>query len=101
MGVSLLVMFILGFLFWCVLFGLFYAFEKIAFSSEPAYQLFRKALRLQTMPLHFVRPPISRIVYNYISLIFPFIFIFIGVRGFSLIGVCTQNIICILIKSCP
>ena len=96
--IGIFVLFVPGILFACILFGVFYAFEKIALISDSAYQLFRKLLRLQDMPLQLVKPPVFYIVYNCVSLVFPGFFIYIGIRGFSSIGFCTQSIVCNIVN---
>lgn len=95
-GISLFIMFTVGILFWCIIFGLFLGFELIALIFDPAYQLFRKFIHLQNVPPHLVKPPLSRIVASCISLVFPVIFIVIGVRGLSSMGFCVQSLACIL-----
>lgn len=97
-GISLFVMLVFGILFWCILFGLFFAFILLALLFDPAYQLFRKLLNAPNLPQQLVKPPLSRFFYGFISLIFPGFFVFIGVGGFSSIGICTQSPACILVN---
>jgi len=97
-GIGIFIMLVPGILFACILFGLFYGFEKIALISDPAYQVFRKLLRLHDMPMHLVKPPLWYVVYNCVSLVFPGFFIYIGIRGLPFIGLCNQSVVCTVIN---
>jgi hypothetical protein len=97
MGISIIVLLSVGFFVGFIVAGLYLALILISPVYDPAYQIHRKLLDLQNIPLHVVKPPLSKLLVSLLSLAVPFFIISIGIRGLSSFGFCSQSIICILI----
>lgn len=97
-GIGFVIIFLFGALIFCIAFGLFFSFILLSLTFELPYRLMRRMLSLEGLPPHIIKVPITRIVSNCASLVFPALFIFIGVRGLQTIGFCSQALVCILGK---
>jgi hypothetical protein len=86
-----------GFLVGFIMAGLYLALIMISPVYDPAYQLHRKLLRLQNIPLHIVKPPLSKLLVSFLSLVAPIFIIYTGIRGLFSLGFCSQSVLCGLI----
>ena len=99
LGISFLVYFVLGILMYMIAFGLFYGFVKLAFVLDPVYQLFVRLIRINGLPPRLVKPTAGQAIYAWMSLIFPALFIYLGVRLLLIIGFASQNTLWILSRA--
>ena len=98
MGIGFVIVLLFGALIFCIVFGLFFAFYLLALTFDSPYRLMRRILRLEGLPPHLIQLSVSRIVFNCTSLVFPALFLFLGVRGLQTMGFCSQALICSLGK---
>ena len=99
LGISFLVYFALGILVYMIAFGLFYGFVKLAFVLDPVYRLFVRLISIDGLPPRLVKPTAGQAIYAWVSLIFPALFVYVGVRLLLIIGFATQNTLWILIRA--
>ena len=97
-GIGFVIILLFGALIFCIVFGLFFEFYLLALTFDSPYRLMRRVLRLEGLPPHLIQLPASRIASNCIALIFPALFLFLGIRGLQTIGFCSQALICSLGK---
>ena len=96
LGISFLVFFALGILVYMIAFSLFYGFVKLAFVLDPVYQIFVRLIRIDGLPSRLVKPSTGQAIYAWVSLIFPALFVYVGVRLLLMIGFASQNMLWIL-----
>ena len=99
LGISFLVFFVLGILVYMIAFGLFYGFVKLAFVLDPVYQLFVRFIRIEGLPPRLVKPTTGQAIYAWVSLIFPALFVYVGVKQLLILGFASQNMLWILIRA--
>jgi hypothetical protein len=93
-GTGLIIILLFGALIFSIAFGLLFGFVLLALTFESPYRLLRRVFGLEGLPPHLIKLPSSRIVFNCAVLIFPALFILLGVKGLQTIGFCSQTLIC-------
>ncbi len=72
-GIYFLTLFVFGFTFQIILFGLTLLFWRLVLIFNPAYQLFTWILRRKDLPPFLNKPPTWYLIYTIIMMIFPII----------------------------
>ena len=96
LGSCLIILVFAGIFVTMIMAGFYLVLIIIAPVYEPVYRLVCKLLSLKSVPLHLVKPPLSKTVGAILSLIAPGLFIFSGIYGLSSFGFCWQSAICAL-----
>jgi divalent metal cation (Fe/Co/Zn/Cd) transporter len=99
LGISAIIFILFGFLIWVIAFGVFYGILKLALIFDAPYRLLVWVCHFQNLPPHLVKPPLKSVIYSLVSLIFPALFVFAGVKGLQNTGFYSQNIIWIFSRA--
>jgi hypothetical protein len=96
LGSSLIVALVLGLGAWTIMLGIFVSFVTLAQMYDPAYRLFVSLFRFTGLPSHVPRPPLWLVINFVFSLAISALFIFIGVKIIQQMGLCDQNVSCVI-----
>ena len=97
-GLSFLLLTILGFAFQVVFFGLAIGLWRLAIVFDPAYRLLVALLGLKGMPPHLLPPPKWYVIYSMVMLVIPLLIIIFGLAIIHFAGFCPQNWICLIMQ---